>query len=55
MRDWANVLFIRTLMTALRVVALVADLPPRSIYFKYRGPSAAYTLAPRTGQPSGKS
>jgi hypothetical protein len=54
MRDWANVLFIRTLVKALRVVALVADLPPRSIYFEYRGRSLPYTLAPRTGQPSGK-
>jgi len=53
-RDWAEVLFVRTMVKALRVVALVADVPPLAIYFEYCGRGVPSTLAPRTGRPSGK-
>ena len=50
----AEVLFVRTMVKALRVVALVAGVPPLAIYFEYCGRGVPSTLAPRTGRPSGK-
>ncbi len=48
MHDWATNVFIRTLMRALRLVALAVDVPPVSTYVEYRMRRQLYTVTPRS-------